>query len=799
MAKVSPWNRRISRLTSMGRHELFDRLRQYMTARADVLRYRGGNPFDFVADAEIATAAPMGRFFFAPDEVPSLCALLKEAFPEQAKHIILQAEIVCRHHFDLLGYENLDYGAKIDWHSDVVHGKRAPRKPWFKVNYLDFGEVGDSKITWELNRHQHFVVLAKAYCLSGNDKFAREIFAEWSHWHKENPYPIGLNWASSLELAYRSLAWMWTFFLLQQCPLFTSELRRQWIAALNLSGRHIETYLSTYFSPNTHLLGEALALFFIGTLFPQLPSASSWQRCGWNILQREATEQVRPDGFYFEQSTYYHVYAVDIFLHARILASQNGVQISPAFDQILQRMLNALMLLGRAGIPTRIGDDDGGRLFDPLRNRAEHLLDPLATGAVLYQRGDFNAVAAAPREETLWLLGAKSLSAFDALPSQKVSSASTALPDSGLYLMTDGESKQQLLIEAGPLGSGRGGHAHAAALNVSLIRNGHELLLDPGSFEYVGDSGERARLRGTGVHNTMQVDQRDQAEAAGPFSWSSAPRVKVEQWITGRQFDLFKGSHDGYSRLSSPVIHRRWVFHRKGKFWLVRDLAEGRGSHALSIAWHIGPALSLAASDKSLFTGEAGSLALLSAEGQGWSQSVSRELWSPAYGRADRASVLTFTAATELPADFATLLIAGESLSADLGQFVKIHGSAGAGVCAYRYSDSQNEHCFFFADHPAQWTVGTWASDAEFLYFSFDRETHTRTLILCNGSYADAGGHRLLSCSKRIHYAEVLSSGATVELFSSDPSEVTLPHPLNGLWAETDLAMTGNDGKRVGL
>ena len=111
------------------------------------------------------------------------------------------------------------------WQSDVVHGKRGPRKPWFKVKYLDFEEVGDSKITWELNRHQHFVTLAKAYWLTGDDKFAREIFAQWTHWHKENPYPLGMNWASSLEVAYRSLSWIWTLFLLQECPLFTTELR----------------------------------------------------------------------------------------------------------------------------------------------------------------------------------------------------------------------------------------------------------------------------------------------------------------------------------------------------------------------------------------------------------------------------------------------------------------------------------------------------------------------------------------------------------------------------------------------
>ena len=75
------------------------------------------------------------------------------------------------------------------------------------------------------------------------------------------------------------------------------------------------------------------------------------------------------------------------------------------------------------------------------------------------------------------------------------------------------EKSGQLLIDAGPLGSGSGGHGHADALSICLVRNGRNLLIDPGTFEYVGNTGERARLRGTGAHNTMQVDGRDQAEA----------------------------------------------------------------------------------------------------------------------------------------------------------------------------------------------------------------------------------------------------------------------------------------------
>ena len=197
----------------------------------------------------------------------------------------------------MLGFEGLDYGPQIDWHLDLIHQKRGPNKPAFRVKYLDFAEVGDSKITWELNRHQHLVTLAKAYRLTGDARFARKIVAQWKSWHASNPYPMGMNWASSLEVAFRSLSWIWVYFLMQDSAEMTAELRTEWVKAMALSGRHIATYLSTYFSPNTHLLGEAVALFFLGTLFPGLPKARRWKERGWAIVLDAAKKQVRQDGF----------------------------------------------------------------------------------------------------------------------------------------------------------------------------------------------------------------------------------------------------------------------------------------------------------------------------------------------------------------------------------------------------------------------------------------------------------------------------------------------------------------------
>ena len=105
-----------------------------------------------------------------PPSAPRSCARI---CLDQAAAIIREADEICQHRFRLLGYENLDYGTDIDWHLDAVHKKRAPLDPWFKIPFLDFAKVGDHKITWELNRHQHLVTLAKAWLLTQEDKIRK--------------------------------------------------------------------------------------------------------------------------------------------------------------------------------------------------------------------------------------------------------------------------------------------------------------------------------------------------------------------------------------------------------------------------------------------------------------------------------------------------------------------------------------------------------------------------------------------------------------------------------------------------
>jgi heparinase II/III-like protein len=736
---------KLRRLRYMGWDEWRVRTRQEVAKRWDFVVSQIGIRFP-EDGGYVPRSHASGRFFFGRDEVPPILDCLRQRLPEVVEEIVERAEKICQHRFDLLGYEDVDYGAEIDWHLDAVHGKRAPRRPWFRVRYLDFDQVGDSKVTWELNRHQHLVTLAKAYRFTGEARYAREVFRQWYDWQDQNPYGIGINWASSLEVAFRSLSWLWVWYLLNGSSTvpqrFSFDLRR----ALMLNGRHIEQFLSTYFSPNTHLLGEGAGLFFIGTLCSGSTLAQRWQKLGWQIVLREAERQVRPDGMHFEQSTYYHTYALDFLLHSRILADLNGVPVPTMLDRTMEKMLDVLCTLGRAGSVPQFGDDDGGRVFDPRRNRAGDLLDPLATGAVLFDRGDFKSVAGSIREETVWLLGPAGARWFEGRSLQQLTAASFSFEHSGIYVMSsENPLLRQLVINAGPHGAGRSGHRHADALSVQLAVNGQPLLIDPGTFAYVDSDAERNRFRETACHNTAQVDDLSQAEPSGPFGWEALPNAGVDRWVTGKTFDLFVGSHRGYCRLRQPVQHRRYVFHSKPNFWLIRDVLEGEGVHQLEVSWHFAPgSLSPIPGGTMFVSGEHAALAVLIASSQDCSWEVTQGWYSPIYGRKEPSPILRVSSRAELPVEFAALLIPIAKADAAPGLFQLFESRhKGVPVRAYRYAAADVANYMVFANEAGTWQVGPWVSDARFLFCSTRGEESVQQLAIHDGSYVELSGRQV--------------------------------------------------------
>lgn len=780
---TSGWQN-IARLPQMDWAEIRTRLAQALSKRCDLLRHQFGMPPETIA---LRDSSATGKFFFAPGEAHLRAELFKQYLPDQAAEIIHEAEAICEHRFHLLGYENVDCGTgeqdddkSIDWHLDPIHHKRAPLVPWFKIPFLDFAVVGDHKITWELNRQQHLVVLAKAWLLIHNERFIRELRAQWHSWIKANPYPLGINWASSLEVAFRSLSWIWIDHLLMDAPGHV-EFRAELLPSLAFHGRYIERYLSSYFSPNTHLLGEAVAMFFLGTLYPQMPHAPHWKEDGWKILLREAERQVRGDGVYFEQSLYYHVYALDFFLYARVLAAANDIHVPAAYDEVLARMLHVIDALAQAGPAEGFGDDDGGRLFNSRRNQTEHMTDPLAIGSLALKHADF--AAAQLTEESVWLFGKHAVAVLapvqashDATPAKSQPAnqlISESFANGGLYLLADSDPcPQVIMIDAGPQGTGRCGHGHADALSVRLTMNGSRWLVDSGSGVYISsDRSARNAFRGTAAHNTLRIDGLDQSIPGEPFSWTDIPMSRAENWVLGRTFTYFSGSHDGYSRLNDGVTHRRSVLRVNGcanngirneragsdGVWLVRDVLLGQAEHEVELNWHFASeVLVREASPSALIASRPETnqptLHLIWPNDSAFKVQVTNSQLSPAYGCCQSAPLARAQAHVKLPAEIVTVFLVQShaAKTLDQGRLVSVRNPV---MQAYELTVGEENHGFFFARDKRPWSFGPWSSDAEFLYCRIKNEKLMQ-LILIGGSSVEWQNRPLLSADSPSKYFE---------------------------------------------
>ncbi|HTK49209.1 MAG TPA: alginate lyase family protein [Gemmatimonadaceae bacterium] len=538
-------------------------------------------------DAIAAAAREQLRAGMLPGlrDVAGTVALLRRTLPHAEVSTRCRAERAVDGVLHLLGHDAVDCGLPIDWHRDPSSGMRAPLRHWSRIAYLDPSVVGDYKLLWELNRHQHFVTLGQAYAYSRDARYAEAFVTQLTGWIAANPPQIGVNWASSLELSYRAISWLWALQLFADAPQLTDDVLLATVESLRRHALHIERYLSTYYSPNTHLTGEALGLLYVGTAMPFLEAARGWRTLGRDILRDQLFRQVRADGTYFEQALYYHRYTADIYHHALLLADTNGWPRDAAMRERVRRLDETLANITYPdGTVPLVGDDDGGRLMRLDGLSLRDVRPTLTTGAALLGAPELRRAGPDATEECLWLLGAGGASALAALAPVDAPMRSRGFTEGGLYVLRDARSGLWALVDGGAHGALNCGHAHADALHLEVALDGRALLTDSGTFSYTGDG--REQFRATASHNTVTVDGESSSITGGLFHWRHAARTTTQAWLSMPNADVWRGSHDGFARLPDPAVHERTVLLLHGRYLVVLDALEAAGAHRWTVHWH---------------------------------------------------------------------------------------------------------------------------------------------------------------------------------------------------------------------
>lgn len=517
---------------------------------------------------------------------------------------VAKAEKLLAHRFTFFGLEDEYFGEQIHWNRDYTTGTVVPMTYSGWIDVRDEKVFGNNKGTWEHNRHNHLVTLARAFYLTGDEKHACEAVAQIEDWIRTNPYLIGPNWTSALECGIRIISWSWVLHLLKGSVHCTDSFRETVLANVWRHCNFIRHNPSLYSSANNHRIGELSGLFVGSTLFPELRDSSGWQRVAYKALVEEIGKQVCADGVCKEQAVSYHCFDIDFFLLCGLLGERNGMPFPKEYWDRLERMIEFIAaIMGSGRHVPQIGDSDDGRAIILSETDDNYYASFLGVGACLFDRSDFKAKAGAFPEKALWLAGPEAYEKYNRLRSSDGRKLPDSFREGGYYVLGCGTTPSdeiKIVFDCGELGYTRiAAHGHADCLSFTLSAFGNEILVDPGTYAYHTMAPWRRYFKGTIAHNTVRIDKTDQSVYAGYFMWTEKARRNLIRWESTGQTDTVVGSHDGYRRLPDPVTHTRELQFTKGSRTLtVRDSMSAQGVHEIELAFHFAPGCRVTVSER---------------------------------------------------------------------------------------------------------------------------------------------------------------------------------------------------------
>jgi hypothetical protein len=512
--------------------------------------------------------------------------------PDAAAALIRAADAVLAGTWSVLGTARTD-SADPDWFLDPVTGRRAPdRRLAFRVHHRDEAETGNIKQVWEMSRHHHLTVLAAAWWLTQDERYAEAAAGQLRSWWGANPFLTGVHWTSGIEAGIRLISWTWIRRLLDEWPK-VGDLFEHNDAAIRQIAWHQEflaAFRSRGSSANNHVIAEAAGWLVAACAFPWYRRSARWRESARALLEHELAANTFDDGLNRELATDYHRFVFELGLLAAVEADANGYPLSDAMWEQLSRMLDAgAAILDATGRPPRQGDGDEGRalVVDGLER------DPWATvlgsGVALLGAPDWSPSFAGGVEAHL--VGALGLP--HQLPRRRI--RQRRFPDAGMVLLRSRAQDGPEIwcrCDGGPHGYlSIAAHAHADALALEVRHDGVDILADPGTYCYHGEPEWREWFRSTAAHNTVEIGGTHQSESGGPFLWNTHPSTDTLSCDVGEQpVQTWTAEHNGYMRLKAPATHRRSVTLDSPRRRLtIIDTVDATTELPIRLSWHLGP------------------------------------------------------------------------------------------------------------------------------------------------------------------------------------------------------------------
>jgi hypothetical protein len=519
----------------------------------------------------------------------------------------LLAEFSDYDNFNFFTHFNISLNEKIDWHYDLSTGGRFPMI-FSKDIDIRSGRYGSAKVVWEVNRLQFLIPLLLRYKCTGDNRYLDRFVYYVEDWKRNNPYLVGVNWYSNIEVNIRLIVWYYCWKIIFsdrsiiENSFFVKFVKDSWIPSIYEHCIYSYRNPSKFSSSNNHLIAEYSGLYVASALW-KFDESTKWNQYAKRGLETEIQRQFSINGINKEEAAEYIQFIVDFFVIPFAVSCENKID---KFSKEYVKKLNSIIeyiynLLDKGGSYRKYGDEDDGKvLITSSNSEFNNFKSILTSGAILDCNSNYKSNDNGFDIKNLLLFGYGGYIKYSQIKKEHSDRNSCFYQKDGHFIFRKevGKKETYLHFDAAPLGFlSIAAHGHADALSIALHVNGQPVLVDIGTYTYHTEEMWRRYFVSTLGHNTVCIDGKDQADLTGPTMWHNHYHCKVLEVFQNEKFERVRASHTGYSRLKTDIIREVEFDRIENTFTIVDTIDILGGERKILIPWHFHPNIELLFTD----------------------------------------------------------------------------------------------------------------------------------------------------------------------------------------------------------
>jgi len=490
---------------------------------------------------------------------------------------------------------SFDYGKdKIDWHKDIVSGKSFPLVFGKSINIRNDSQLS-AKNVWEVNRLQFLVQIAYNYRKTNDAKYLKQFIDIMKSWIDKNPYLQGINWYSNLEINIRLINWFFCWEILNVEQIsdyeFKEFVNEKWAPIIYKHCKYSSSNLSRFSSANNHLISEYSGLYIAAKKW-QFKESLRWLKKSKSGLETEISKQ-HSNGINKEEAAEYIQFITDFFLIPFRIGEKTQDSFSKDYITNLKKIFNYIYnFTDIKGNFPRYGDDDDGKVLCLSGESADNNFKSLMiSAAIIFNDSKYlNKVNNFDLKNEI-LFGDKGRSFLNATTDINEVQGSCFYKEEGHFIFRKQFRNKEIYchFNAAPLGYlSIAAHGHADALSFSLNINGEPIFIDPGTYTYHVSKEWRNYFVSTKAHNTICIDDTNQASHVADTMWRNHYNSEVFKALKENDKEQVIASHSGYI----GVQHiREFIFERSKEEIIIHDTVNVLDGefHTIFIPFHLSP------------------------------------------------------------------------------------------------------------------------------------------------------------------------------------------------------------------